>query len=135
VSWKSGDLQCEFWKIALSEEILLLGCDAVCFLSVSMLVFLRMLQLLVTANVLPNPTMMMEGICFSEDSVLTRATRRYISEDRIPHGRRSENLNSDTATLSPSKERGEECRRLGCAAVWLLSELTFRRSVSHPSSG
>jgi hypothetical protein len=29
----------------------------------------------------------------------------------------------------------EECRILGCGAVWNLCKLTFRRNVSTPSSG
>jgi hypothetical protein len=49
-------------------------------LRVVMTVFLRsVLQLLVTANVVPSSpdvvTLTMEVICFSETSVLTRATR------------------------------------------------------------
>jgi hypothetical protein len=51
-------------------------------------VFLRtVFQLLVTANVVPNSpvlfTLKMEGIRFSETSVLTRSTRRNIPEDGI----------------------------------------------------
>jgi hypothetical protein len=44
-------------------------------------------QLLVTANVVPSSlilfTLMMEAICCSETSVLTRSTRRHIPEDVI----------------------------------------------------
>jgi hypothetical protein len=50
--------------------------------------FLRIvLRLLVTANIVPSSlilfTLMMEAICFSEMSVLTRTTRRHIQEDGI----------------------------------------------------
>jgi hypothetical protein len=57
------------------------------------------LELLVTANVVPSPlipvTLMTELICFSETSALTIATQRNIPED-------------------------EEWCLLGCYAVWLL---------------
>jgi hypothetical protein len=54
------------------------------------------LQLLVTANVTISPigTLMMEAIDSSGTSVLTRDTRRNISEDGILHSYRLENLKS-----------------------------------------
>jgi hypothetical protein len=57
-----------------------------------------MLQLLVTANVLPSSlilsTMMMEVIHFSESSALSIATRRHIRKVDILHSHRRENLKS-----------------------------------------
>jgi hypothetical protein len=55
-------------------------------------------KLLVTANVvcsaLSLSTLMMEAICFSETSVLSRASRRHNPEDDILHSHRRENLKS-----------------------------------------
>jgi hypothetical protein len=62
-------------------------------------VFLRcMCCLIVTANVVPSSpihvTLMIKALRSSEASVITRDTRRNISENGILHGRRSENLKS-----------------------------------------
>jgi hypothetical protein len=68
-------------------------------------VFLRsVLQLLVTANVVPSSpilvTIMMEAMHSPQISVLTRTTRRYIPEDGILHSHRRENFKSYIALNS-----------------------------------
>jgi hypothetical protein len=60
-----------------------------------------MLRLLLTANVVTRSpilvTPLMEAIHSSKTSVITRFTRRRISEDGILHSHRRENLKSYTA--------------------------------------
>jgi hypothetical protein len=67
--------------------------------SIGELVFLRrVLELLVTAIVVPSSpilaTLIMEAIRSSETSVITRATRRNISENGILHSHRRETFKS-----------------------------------------
>jgi hypothetical protein len=74
-----------------------------------------MLQLLITANVVPSSpilvTLMMEAIRSSETSVLTRATRRKIPEDGILR------TILTYVRFVFFTAMTEECRLLGCYAV------------------
>jgi hypothetical protein len=58
----------------------------------------RVVQLVVIANVVPSSsilvTLMMEAMCSSETSILTRAKRRSIPQRGILHSHRRENLKS-----------------------------------------
>jgi hypothetical protein len=67
-------------------------------------------RLLVTANVVPGSpillTVMIEALSSSETSVLTRTTRRNISEDGILHSHLRENLKSYIALTSWALYRG-----------------------------
>jgi hypothetical protein len=66
-------------------------------------------QLLKTANVIPSSpilvTLMMEEICSTETSFLTRPTRRNIPEDGILHSHSRENLKSYVALTVWAMER------------------------------
>jgi hypothetical protein len=60
--------------------------------------FGRVLRLLITANIVPNSsilvTIVLEEIASPETSVLIRAARRNIPEEGILHSHRRENLKS-----------------------------------------
>jgi hypothetical protein len=60
----------------------------------------KLRRLLVTANVVPSVLIfvnfMMQALCSSQTSILTRATWRNIPEDGILHSHRRENLKSHT---------------------------------------
>jgi hypothetical protein len=64
-------------------------------------------QLLVSSNVPSSPifTLMMEALLSSETSVLTRATRRHISEDGVLHSHRREILKSYIALTGLALQR------------------------------
>jgi hypothetical protein len=59
-------------------------------------IFSQRASVAVTANVVPSSpilvTLVIEGLSFSETSVLTRTTRRNNTEDGILHSHRRENL-------------------------------------------
>jgi hypothetical protein len=83
-----------------------------------------MRRLLVTANVVPSSpifvTLMKEELGSSETSVLARATRRNVPEDTILNSHRRENFKYYISELGFHGGDFEECRLLGCCAVWLL---------------
>jgi hypothetical protein len=66
--------------------------------SIYVVFFCSVHRLLITANVVPSSriiaTLMMEGTRSSQTSVLTRATRRNITEDCVLPSHRREDLNS-----------------------------------------
>jgi hypothetical protein len=81
----------------LLEECCLLECYTVWLLIAFLL---SVLQLLVTANVVPNSQnllkLMMEAIRSSETLILTRATQHNISEHSILHGHRLKSHNASS---------------------------------------
>jgi hypothetical protein len=84
------------------------------------------------ANILPSSlifvTLMMEELCSSEMLVLTRATRRNISEDGIIHSHRRENPKSYTFFVVPQcSTQAQSISDL--KLLWQTNYNFFRQSV------
>jgi hypothetical protein len=78
--------------------------------------------------------MKMKAIRSSEQSLHIRAKRHYIPEDGSIHNYRYDNFKSYKKLFFSIKTELEEYCLLGCDAVWILQEPTFRRNVAPPSS-
>jgi hypothetical protein len=88
-------------------------------------------RLLVNANVIPTSpilvTLLMEAMCSSETSVLTRATRRNIPEDSILHSQHREILKTYTALTSWALKR----RRNVFPVKYKLGSYTPEEGILH----
>jgi hypothetical protein len=74
--------------------------------------------------------LMMEGLIYSETSVLTRATRRNIQEDATLHSHRHENLKSYTTSFRLWENR--YIVFLQKSSYWILPEHLYSIYPQHP---
>jgi hypothetical protein len=103
VQWRSHVNTVIYWRMVSSRmlrRVALVRTDVSEELCASIIRMTRIVRrLLVTAKVPSSQilvTLMMEVLCSSETSVLTRVTRRNIPEDGILHSHRRENFKSYT---------------------------------------